>query len=109
MTQQRFKPRLVSVKSRGCDITPGERLEKWADTRIRPSLPPAPIQFKAPKTLPPDWGWPDWVAVALITICLMICAACIAAILLIQAYPIQTGQMPCQYPDYCQIASFLED
>jgi hypothetical protein len=109
MATQRFKPRLVSVESRGCDITPGERLEKWADTRIRPSLSLINPNPQLPPRLPPKWGWPDWVAVALITICLMICVACIAAIWMIKTLPVQTGQMPCQYPDYCQIASFWED
>jgi len=107
-----FKPRIVSIESRGTDITPADRIDCWDHVRmahkIRQVDPPvdypqsdAEVEFGRRK-----FDAVYWAATVLI---IAIAFAAIALLLALISDPVGAGRLvsgdECRYPDFCQIAS----
>lgn len=106
------RPRLVSVESRGVDITPSVRMERWAESHIRPTLPIDP-----PVDYPVDdryricelrernrFVFLDWLLIGLIF------SLSIGALILLCwmiTDPVGAGRISAGecYPPACQVAS----
>lgn len=111
------RPRLVSVESRGVDITPTERIDRWDEKRMADRI----NQIAPPLDYDPQWvgvknEWNeprrrrfdmlDW-AIAVLILALVFAGT--VAIYVLATDPIGAGRFvsggECRYPEYCQIAS----
>lgn len=103
------RPRLVSVESRGVDITPAERIDRWDDrrmaTRLNRIAPPLDYVRIAPESRKRRLDAVDWAAAVLI---LALLFAGVVTIYVLATDPVGAGRFvsgdDCRYPEYCQVA-----